>query len=154
MESGGCTSSLMFGVQWDLILKHLEMNGTSQEELKNDSTSWGNYFSSLYNITNLNAKYNLLSSETYMYEGYKSAPYNKMEEDNVRLTTGASETFNKMGIFDLAGNFEEFTLEFCSLGSNQVYVTRGSAMNDSLYAAYRSKNIGEMSNGVSRVVIF
>ena len=42
MESGNYTSSLMFGVQWDLVLKYLETKGTSQADLKIDSTKWGN----------------------------------------------------------------------------------------------------------------
>ena len=37
MESGNYTSSLMFGVQWDLILKYLETKGTTQTDLKENS---------------------------------------------------------------------------------------------------------------------
>ena len=39
MESGNYNSSLMFGVQWDLMLKYLETKGTTQDELKTDSNS-------------------------------------------------------------------------------------------------------------------
>ena len=45
------TSSLMFGVQWDLVLKHIEVKevakgtalATIQSALRSDSSSWGNY---------------------------------------------------------------------------------------------------------------
>ena len=57
MESGNYTSSLMFGVQWDLVLKYLETKGTAQADLKTNSTSWGNYYNNLWNITNANSKY-------------------------------------------------------------------------------------------------
>ena len=57
MESGSYNTSLMFGVQWDLVLKYLETKGTAQADLKTDSTSWGNYKNNLWNITNANSKY-------------------------------------------------------------------------------------------------
>ena len=51
VASGSKTSSLMFGVQWDLVLKYLKERGRlSLEELKGKttgSTNWGNYQTSL-----------------------------------------------------------------------------------------------------------
>ena len=78
------TSSLMFGVQWDLVLKHIETKevekgtalATIQTALRSNSSSWGNYNSS-------NAK-----------------------------QSGSSETYKKMNIYDLAGNEWEWTLEY------------------------------------------
>ena len=56
-NGGGYTTSLMFGLQWDLVLKHLEVtNAASESELKSDSTEWGNYANNIYNITNESAK--------------------------------------------------------------------------------------------------
>ena len=57
MELGNYTSSLMFGVQWDLVLKYLETKGTAQGDLNSDSKNWGNYQNNLWNITNENSKY-------------------------------------------------------------------------------------------------
>ena len=52
LATGGKTSSLMFGIQWDLVLKHIEnKNGKTQAELKNDSTTWGNYNNAEFEIT-------------------------------------------------------------------------------------------------------
>ena len=103
----GYTSSLMFGVQWDLVLKYLETKGTVQSELIENSTNWGNYKDNLYNITNTNAKYSINWGQTYF-----QAPYNKTEAAQVLLTTGASEAFSKQNIYDLAGNAMDWTLEY------------------------------------------
>ena len=36
------TSSLMFGIQWDLVCKYLEVKGRlSVADIKEDSSSWG-----------------------------------------------------------------------------------------------------------------
>ena len=68
MESGSYTTSLMFGVQWDLVLKYLETKGTTQVDLKNNSTNWENCYDSSWNITNVNSKYAILNSNSYKYE--------------------------------------------------------------------------------------
>ena len=113
MESGNYTSSLMFGVQWDLILKYLETKGTSQADLKTDSTTWGNYYNNLWNITNTNSKYAPNGS------GWTSgARGQKKSNSSILLSTGASDTFSKQGIYDLAGNVWEWTLEYTSNTSN------------------------------------
>ena len=61
----GHSGSLMFGIQWDLVQKYIEAKavtqgtaiGTIQSQLITNSTSWGNYSTSKYNITNENAQY-------------------------------------------------------------------------------------------------
>ena len=106
MESGDRTTSLLFGVQWDLTLKYLETKGTSQADLKTNSTNWGNYSNSVWNITNANLKYAPNGS------GWTTATEkSKTVGESILLSTGASESFSKMGIYDLAGNVMEWTLE-------------------------------------------
>ena len=82
MASGDRTSSLMFGIQWDLVLRYLEEKGVDQDLLLDDSSSWGHY--------------NALNP----------------------IQTGSNSTYSKMGIYDLAGNIGEWTLEQCTSNAN------------------------------------
>lgn len=128
MKSGEYTSSLMFGVQWDLILKYLEIKavekGTNveaiQSELKKDSTSWGNYTNSFWNITNINSKYTTNWNGPWISKEYGE----RITNGSILLSTGASDTFSKQGIYDLAGNFLEWTIE-CSSDTSRPCVIRG-----------------------------
>ena len=137
MESGNHTSSLMFGVQWDLVLKYLETKGTSQMDLKTDSTSWGNYINNAWNITNANSK--------YAPEGLRwtSGAYGaKASNERILLSTGASDDFCKQGIYDLAGNVYEWTLEKTS-ESDYPCTERGgffSTYSTIVPAAYRGNS--------------
>ena len=124
MESGNYTSSLMFGVQWDLVLKHLETKGTAQADLKDNSTNWGNYKNTLWNITNKNLKYAIENAY------WTSGAYEKKDSSKeILLSTGASEKFGKQGIYDIAGNVFEWTLEYIS-SSNAHYTARGGNYNN------------------------
>ena len=120
MESGNHTSSLMFGVQWDLVLKYLETKGTSQMDLKTDSTSWGNYINNAWNITNSNSKYAIYDDKLDNFDWTSGAYGIKDSDTMVVLSTGASDDFSKQGIYDLAGNVIEFTLEHANLISRAL----------------------------------
>ena len=135
MESGSHTSSLMFGVQWDLVLKYLETKGTAQADLKTDSTSIGNYYDNLWEITNENSKYAPNGSR------WTSGARGKKESNEiVLLSTGASETFSKQGIYDIAGNVWEWTLEYTADSSYPCAVRGGYCTIDGSDspAAYRN----------------
>ena len=109
----GYTSSLMFGVQWDLVLKYLETKGTSQADLKSDSTSWGNYKNATdFTINNTNAQYSTDYGASWI--PVPTAGYPK-PSSAVLLTTGADARNSKMNIYDLAGNVAEWTLEYTSI---------------------------------------
>ena len=143
MESGNYTSSLMFGVQWDLVLKYLETKGTAQADLKTNSTAWGNYYNNLWNITNTNSKYAPGGS------GWISGAYGaKNSSKEILLSTGASDTFSKQGIYDIAGNVWEWTLEYTS-GSSYPCAIRGGSYSYSASnypAAYRNDNFTTSCN--------
>ena len=125
----GHTGSLMFGIQWDLVQKYIEAKavsqgtaiGTIQYQLKTNSTSWGNYNSSIYNITNENAKYSTDNGSTWL-----SSPLDKTSANKILLTTKASDAFTKQNIFDLAGNVWEWTLEYSSTASTPCTIRGGS----------------------------
>ena len=143
MESGNYISSLMFGVQWDLVLKYLETKGTAQADLKTDSTSWGNYSNNLWNITNENSKYAILNTSNYTLDWTSGAYGVKGSSKEILLSTGASETFSKQGIYDIAGNVYEWTLEYTSDSSNPC-AKRGGGYHrngSNTPAAYRDYNL-------------
>ena len=100
MNYDGVTSSLIYGVQWDLVLKFIETKGaTAKANLTSNSTTIGNYYNNLWNITNANAKYS-----TDYGENYTTCPYQKEANADVLLTTGADTSFSLMNIYDVAGN--------------------------------------------------
>ena len=108
VNSGGYTSSLMFGIQWDLMLAFMQnKGGVDESTLTTDSTNIGNYVDNKWSIINNKAKY-------YADGTWNDGSYTKEEEGAVLLTTGASDSFAKMNIYDVAGNVIEWTLE-CKL---------------------------------------
>ncbi len=139
VNSGNYTSSLMYGVQWDLMLKFIEVKtvknantSSNIEEIRNDiqnklnvdSTKIGNYYTSLWNIKNNRAQYSTDEGKTYKFGGY-----NKKSSQSIILTTGSDANFELMNIFDIAGNVWELTLE--ASNNRKVVVGRGSScMND------------------------
>ena len=110
MEHGDRTTSLLFGVQWDLVMKYLETKGTAQADLKTDSTSWGNYSNNAWSITNANLKYAVYANNS-LGSWTTATEKSKTSSGSILLSTGADDSFSKMGIYDLAGNVYEWTLE-------------------------------------------
>ena len=109
MNSGNYTSSLMFGIQWDLMLKFIEeKRSKTSEELKNDSSSWGNYKDASFTITK--GKYSTDNGVNFIEV---SGNYKKEtdETNGVLLTTGATKRNSALNIYDIAGNVREWTLE-------------------------------------------
>ena len=135
LATGGRTSSLMFGIQWNLVLKHIETKqGKTPEELKNDSTTWGNYGNATFEITK--GKY----SEDYGYTFTEvKGTYARPSNHYVLLTTGATERNSMLNIYDLAGNESEWTLEKYTVTSVPSVHRGGCFSNDGAYfpAAYR-----------------
>ena len=125
------TSSLMFGVQWDLVLKHIEVKevakgttlATIQSALRSDSKDWGNYIDASFTINRGKYardealttwyNYNTALANCVTYENGISTKVSASSYSNsILLTTGASDACKKMNIYDLAGNVSEWTLEY------------------------------------------
>ena len=127
LATGEKTSSLMFGIQWDLVLKHIETKqGKIQDELKNDSTNWGNYSNAIFEIKK--GKYSENSGETYTQV---IGTFPKQEDSSVLLTTGATDRNSVLNIYDLAGNVWELTLEKCNTNTDYPCSFRGGTYNNS-----------------------
>ena len=138
------TSSLMFGIQWDLVCKFLEVKGgLAATDINSNSTSWGNYENAkIENITS--GKYAILDTNTYelgtwttITDSY-TKPNTRPDYDTL-LSTGITDYTKKMNIYDFAGNEYEWTLEK-TYDSYLPCVDRGGSYNlsGSYYpAAYR-----------------
>ena len=146
MSTGNKTSSLMYGIQWDLVCKFLEVKGnwdttekTAQYYIKENSTSWGNYSNS--SITLSRGKYNTdPSSSSSIWTPFNTDTKNYVTLSKTNsstsyfqlLTTGASEDTNKMNIYDFSGNEYEWTLEHATSYTNRPCSSRGGSYCDLL----------------------
>ena len=130
INSGNYDSSLMFGIQWDLMLKFLEVQGAKKEnELKEDSSTWGNYQKANFTITH--GKYSDQSKESFNV-ATKEKPYVKLalDEGGILLTTGATKRNSVLNIYDIGGNVNEWTLEKYLNDKLKPCVARGGACVD------------------------
>ena len=127
------TSSLMFGIQWDLVCKFLEVKGgLITNDIKSDSTSWGNYNNAkIENITS--GKYAILDTNTFNLGTWTKITSAFTKSDSgygALLSTGISEYTKKMNIYNFASNEGEWTLEKTS-ASNYPCAYRGGGYDGS-----------------------
>ena len=128
VNSGTKTSSLMFGVQWDLMLAFMSKDTakiTSTDILTKNSTTIGNYRDSTFDLNrgkyaqwdNLGKPWNnfdialgsiVVSNET---TGKMKKTEQSSYSNSILLTTGGTEQSKIMNIYDVAGNVTEWTLE-------------------------------------------
>lgn len=140
------TTSLMFGIQWDLVLKYIETKEEkTQSELKGNSTTWGNYQNATFDV--VRGKYtttpNVVNSWLTVNNKY-SKP-----NSNVLLTTGSTNRNSVLNIFDLAGNVWEWTLEE-TINPNLPCTSRGCCYmdEDGSVSNHSSSNIDESSDKI------
>ena len=164
VNSGNKTSSLMFGVQWDLVLAFMskdtkKINQDTLEELISDSKSIGNYYNSAFQLSQT-GKYavysnHLLSStwnpSTTATASFVDSSKNKLAqstyENAILVTTGTSEKNKIMNIYDMAGNVCEWDLE-SSLSAYGACNTRGGAYNNS-GSSFKASGRGYISETIS-----
>ena len=109
VNSGTKTSSLMFGVQWDLVLAFMHNKGNiADSTLTSNSTTIGNYKDNSWTIKNANAKYSDNKGRTFTA---CPNPFKKESNSSILLTTGADSSFSVQNIYDVAGNVWEWILE-------------------------------------------
>ena len=133
IENYNC--SLMFGVQWDLMLRYLSNKGIETSLLTSNSSTWGNYYNQQFEINR--GKYSI-TTPWNVYTSYTTETSNKVTiEENVStkigttstnkilLTTGSSDANSKQNIYDLAGNLLEMTLEHSTSTSTAPLCYRG-----------------------------
>ena len=162
VNSGTKTSSLMFGVQWDLVLAFMHNKGNiADSTLTSNSTTIGNYRDSVFQLSKT-GKYATLSNwslsstwnpSTTSTTNFVDSSRNKIAQSSdgngILVTTGTSEKNKVMNIYDVAGNVWEWTLEKAS-GTDRPCANRGGCFYDTgsnTPAAYRGDNSTDGSDG-------
>ena len=164
IESRDKTSSLLMGVQWDLVLKFIGKNSDT------NSSDWGNYCNSQFELER--GKYVIYKDDWlmditwkdgdtagYVVSGQKlaNADFGNTAQGCILTTTGANTTKNcKKNIYDLAGNVWEWTIESTPL-SNYPCCNRGGSSGMGGYelpASYRDRAFMTMSSTCSRLSRF
>ena len=172
VNPGTKTSSLMFGVQWDLVLAFMSKDTTkvNQENLKeliSDSTTIGNYINSTFDLNR--GKYAQDGQLGKPWKNFDSAlgsivvsnettgKMKKTEQSSystgILLTTGGTEQSKVMNIYDIAGNVREWTLEKSSNASSPCAKRGGSYYNNGSGYPAASRSISS-TTGASSVVGF
>ena len=144
VNSGTKTSSLMFGVQWDLVLAFMSKDTakiTSTDVLTTDSTTIGNYYNSTFQLSQTGkyatmSKWSLSStwnptttSTTDFVDSSRNKIAQSSQGNGILVTTGTSEKNKVMNIYDVAGNVWEWTLEKTSYDGNPC-ARRGGSCGD------------------------
>ena len=126
VNSGTKASSLMFGIQWDLVLAFMSKDKakiTSTEILTKDSTTIGNYMNSAFQLSQTgkyaiclnyvaNSKWNTSTTVTANFvDASRKKIVQFLEGNGILVTTGTSEQNKVMNMYDIAGNVVEWTLE-------------------------------------------
>ena len=146
VNSGTKTSSLMFGVQWDLVLAFMYNKGNiADSTLTSNSTAIGNYSDNLWTIKNAKAQYSTNYGRTFTA---CPNPFKKESSSDILLTTGADSSFSVQNIYDIAGNVLEWTLENYSNPYISLSCGRGGFFDDTgSYgpAAYRGHDTTDRS---------
>lgn len=140
LEDNNYTTSLMFGMQWDLVLKYIEVSKSKgKTEIINDSSEWANYNKSEFSIT----KGMYLSNGSW--ENVADS-YLKRANISVLLSTGATDRNATLNIYDLAGNVEEWTLETSKIDSVSSIARGGTYEADSDKCTASNREIKSYSN--------
>ena len=144
VNSGDKTSSLMFGVQWDLVLAFMSKDTakiTSTDVLTKNSATIGNYEDSTFQLSQT-GKYATMSDwtlsstwnpSTTATTNFVDSSRNKIAQSSdgngILVTTGTSEKNKVMNIYDVAGNVIEWTLEKTFVTQHPC-VSRGGTYGD------------------------
>ena len=148
VNSGTKTSSLMFGVQWDLVLAFMHNKGKiADSTLTSNSTTIGNYNNSTFDLNR--GKYAQYGKLGNTWNNFDSALDSIVVSNETTGKMKKTEQSNVMNIYDIAGNVWEWTLEKNSDTSRSC--ARGGGYNNAgpgLPAANRNSNSIDYSHNL------
>ena len=130
----GVISNLCYGVQWDAMVKFITDNGEIES-----SSILGNVKYDKYEINRTSAKYAIVSSSgeigTWTIVGNQTV---SNANNELILTTGASDSFSSKNIFDVKGNASEYTMEavaadWCDEESKRQSFVSTDITNENVY---------------------
>lgn len=161
IEAGNYISSLIYGLQWDLMIKYIEIKGNvSIDKLNSDSTAVGNYTNSEFELKRgkfaqeLDFKnwYNFDSEEKNTLVTGRKKIAQSVASNGILLTTGATENTKIQNIYDIAGNLWEWTLEGNSGDKSQLCVRRGgSFVNMGSYNPISYRNLSGTTDNSANI---
>ena len=121
-SNGKVSSSLMFGIQWDLVLRFLSNKRVETSLLNDNSETWGNYKIEYTLKQNIVHGYKGIYASSKLTWSEIESEYTHNGTESIALSTGATERNKKKNIYDLAGNMYEWTLE------HATYVNNGTSL--------------------------
>ncbi|MBQ8044409.1 MAG: hypothetical protein IJ272_09765 [Clostridia bacterium] len=134
----GVVSTLTYGVQWDATVQWF-LDSKALVDL-NESKTRGNFKKVAIDSDDLNsgAKYAVVTGAAIGTYGTVNATDAKDEETMWALSTGALKVANINNVYDMAGNFHEWTMEgiynYNNNGNHEHVVRGGYYLNDGLVA--------------------
>ena len=164
------TSSLMFGIQWDLVLKYIEEKTVENAKDTEKETTRTNIKNALISTSEYNDKYigNYYDAEltlnrgkfaqdgalstwyefdgidkTSLVKGSKKLSQNS-SSDGILLTTGASDEGKIQNIYDIAGNVWEWTLEIMDPWDPCVY--RGGSYTSIFFCHAKFRSVSSTTS--------
>lgn len=131
--AGDKTSSLMYGIQWDLILRFMyeKSNKTSSDlnAITTDCTSWGNYPASTINLNR--GQYTGADGTNKITNNWQNVTVGSKSNDTIMLlTAGASDDTKRMNIYDISGNCSEWILERFTVIKGETLVSGPFKLGD------------------------
>ena len=155
-------STIMFGVQRDIVYVFLEKYGKTVNGQQFDETYlttelsnlWGNYYNAEFTLDRGFFIYMDRNTNDYIGNWIKNDNKTKEKTEILICTTGASEKNKALNIYDFSGNLYENTLEKANNTTSPVTSRKGNCGWDD-YASHRSQSYTYSSSKIvtSRVAL-
>jgi len=145
LSTSDYTASLPFGIQWDLVCKFMEQTGSlTKYELTTDSSEWGNYENSNFNMTEGHYVPTHVASLEYK-DIAENTVYTKQAGTAIFASTGSSEKNKVLNIYDFAGNEWEWVLSKSNNEAAPFIKRGGEAYYEGSFRPASTASVDDMS---------